>query len=319
MHDYRDVQVLAVIMPNEPGIRNVPWQSYQRTVDDVEALSGYDLLALLEDDVEAAVESGTQPPIAAISGPQGSVTEGSPVSLNGSASVDPNGSVASYAWDFGDGTTGEGVSASHTYAQDGAFNVRLTITDNDGLTDSAVFTVTVANVAPVVAAVPDGSLNIGATYTVNGTFTDPGADAWTATVVWGDGSAPEVVTLTGRSFSLTHIYTAAGTYPVSISIADDDASGQNAHSVTVNQPAPTLAQAIPLIDQLVATRKISPAIGVLLKAQVIAAQVFYGRGNDESGDIIVRSLILQVDLMVRFRAVTAADVAPLRAVLVGSL
>jgi DNA/RNA endonuclease G (NUC1) len=220
VRDYRDVQVLAVVLPNDAGIRNVAWQTYLTTVDQVEALSGYDLLALLEDDVETAVESNTQPPIAAISGPQGSVTEGSSVALNGSGSLDPNGSVASYAWDFGDGSSGEGVSVSHTYAQDGSYTVRLTITDNDGLTDSAVFTVTVANVAPVVDAVADGSLDVGATYTVTGTFSDPGADAWTATVVWGDGSAPEVVPLTGRSFSLTHIYTAAGTYPVSITIAD---------------------------------------------------------------------------------------------------
>ena len=68
------------------------------------------------------------------------------------------------------------------------------------------------------------TLNVGATYTATGTFTDPGADAWTATVTWGDGSAPEVVPLSGRSFSLTHIYTAAGTYTVTIEIADDDAS-----------------------------------------------------------------------------------------------
>ena len=67
----------------------------------------------------------------------------------------------------------------------------------------------VTNVAPVVGAVPNATLNVGATYTAAGTFTDPGADAWTATVNWGDGSALEVVPLSGRSFSLTHIYTAA--------------------------------------------------------------------------------------------------------------
>ena len=91
--------------------------------------------------------------------------------------------------------------------------MRLTVTDNEGLTDTTVMTVTVANVAPVVAAVPDGSLNVGATYTVNGSFADPGDDTWTATVVWGDGSAPEVVPLSSRDFTLTHIYTAGGSTP----------------------------------------------------------------------------------------------------------
>jgi len=44
-----DLTVIAVAMPNDPGIRNVPWRTYETTVDAVEALSGYDLLALLPD------------------------------------------------------------------------------------------------------------------------------------------------------------------------------------------------------------------------------------------------------------------------------
>ena len=65
MHDYRDLEVIAVNMPNDPGVRNVDWNTYRTTVDAIEALTGYDLLALLPDDVEAAVESNTQPPLAA--------------------------------------------------------------------------------------------------------------------------------------------------------------------------------------------------------------------------------------------------------------
>ena len=49
VHDYRDLEVIAVNMPNEPGVRNVDWHTYQTTVDAIEALSGYDLLALLPD------------------------------------------------------------------------------------------------------------------------------------------------------------------------------------------------------------------------------------------------------------------------------
>lgn len=56
--DYRDFEVIAVVMPNVTGIRNVPWQTYQTTVDSVESLSGYDVLALLPDRIEVTVESG---------------------------------------------------------------------------------------------------------------------------------------------------------------------------------------------------------------------------------------------------------------------
>jgi DNA/RNA endonuclease G (NUC1) len=316
--DYRDLEVIAVNMPNEPGIRNVDWNTYRTTVDAIEALTGYDLLALLPDDVESAVESNTQPPIAAVTGPA-AIAEGGSAAFDASASLDPNGTVASYAWDFGDGSTGTGVSVNHTFVQDGAFTVRVTVTDNDGLTDSATFTVNVTNVAPVVSAVPNGSLNAGATYTASGTFTDPGADAWTATVNWGDGSAPEVVPLGGRSFSLTHIYTAGGTYTVTIAIADDDASGTGTHTVTVAQPAPGLAAALPLIDQLVSRGKLPRAVGLVLKAEVIAAQVLIGRGNNAAATVLLRAQVVQIDLLVRLRVLTAADAAPLRAVLTGAI
>jgi DNA/RNA endonuclease G (NUC1) len=319
LRDYRDVQAVAVIMPNEAGVRNVPWQDYLRTIDEVETLSGYDVLALLPDAIETAVESNTQPPIAAIAGPAGSIEEGSSITLNASGSLDPNGSVVSYEWDFGDGTTASGVAVAHGYAQDGVYNARVTVTDNDGLTGSAVFVVIVTNVAPVLGAVPGGNVNVGSAYTVAGTFADPGADAWTATVDWGDGSAPSTVSLATRAFSLTHTYTTPGAFTVTVTIADDDASTSTSHTVLVAQPAPGLAQALPLIDDLVAQNRIPRAVGTLFKAQVIAAQRLVARGNNPAAVVILRALVVQVDLLVRLRQATAADMAPLRRLLVSSI
>jgi hypothetical protein len=313
--------VIAVNMPNDPGVRNVDWNTYRTTVDAIEALTGYDLLALLPDDVEQAVESNTQPPLAAIAGPAGAIAEGASATFDASSSLDPNGTIASYAWDFGDGSTGSGASVVHAFTQDGAFTVRVTVTDNDGLTDSATFTLNVTNVAPVVGAVPNATLNVGATYTASGTFADPGADAWTATVRWGDGSAPEVVPLTGRSFSLTHIYTAGGTYSVTIDIADDDSSASSGHTVTVQVPAPQsgLADALPLIDGLIRTGKVPRAIGILWKAEVIAAQVLIGRGNERAAVQLLKAEVAQIDALARCRVVKAKDVAPLRQVLVDAI
>src|SRR3712207_7552897 len=50
------------------------------------------------------------------------------------ASADPDGRVTGHAWDFGDGRTGTGVTASHTYAAAGTYTVRLTVTDDRGAT-----------------------------------------------------------------------------------------------------------------------------------------------------------------------------------------
>jgi len=56
-----------------------------------------------------------------------------PVTFNASASKSPVG-VVSYAWSFGDGTTGSGVVAQHSYLAAGTYPVRLTITDSKGQT-----------------------------------------------------------------------------------------------------------------------------------------------------------------------------------------
>lgn len=59
------------------------------------------------------------------------------IAVDGSASHDPDGSVAGYQWAFGDGATATGVTAVHTYTKPGRFLVRLTVTDDDAATDSA--------------------------------------------------------------------------------------------------------------------------------------------------------------------------------------
>jgi DNA/RNA endonuclease G (NUC1) len=318
IHDYRDVETIAVIMPNAPGVRNVPWQDYQVTVDDIEAQSGYDLLALLPDDVEIAVESNTEPPFATASGPAAPLAEGDTASFSAAGSVDPNGTIVSFAWDFGDGGTGSGETVTHVYAQDGAYTARLTITDDDGLIATAIVAVNVTNVVPVVGTVPNANVNVGAAYTVAGTFTDPGADAWSATVDWGDGSAPSFLALSGHSFSLTHTYAAADLYTVTITIADDDATATGTHSVTVTQPDPGLGAAFGMIDKLVADRKIGRNLGALLRAQVVAVQKLISRGNNRGAMSLLRCLVSELDLLVRFRVVKAADVAPLRALLVST-
>ena len=215
IHDYRDLEVIAVNMPNDPGVRNVPWETYKTTVDAIEAASGYDLLALLPDGIERIVEANDHAPTASAGGPYAGV-EGTPVPFSAAGSTDPDGDILAYRWDFGDGATGTDAAPGHAYADNGSYAVQVIVTDPYGAADTAATTVTVDNAPPVITSLttPTAAVTVGTPATVGVAFTDPGgADTHTITVSWGDG-----VTTTG----LSHAYSAAGLYVVSATVRDDD-------------------------------------------------------------------------------------------------
>jgi PKD repeat protein len=64
--------------------------------------------------------------------------------FDASESSDPDGEIVSYVWSFGDGETDEGESVTHVFALRGEYTVRLTVTDDSGVTDSVTTTFTVA-------------------------------------------------------------------------------------------------------------------------------------------------------------------------------
>ncbi|MGZ4689399.1 MAG: PKD domain-containing protein [Acidimicrobiia bacterium] len=76
------------------------------------------------------------------------------VTVNGSGSTDQDGTIVAYDWTFGDGSTASGATpAAHTYAVAGSYDVTLTVTDNQGATNTITKSVTATDpVGPVVLA-----------------------------------------------------------------------------------------------------------------------------------------------------------------------
>jgi len=177
-------------------------------------------------DSDPAVTSAaiTAPPVnlAPIADPGGPYAgaPGQTIAFDGSGSADPNDDPLTYSWDFGDGSTGSGVSPTHSYAAEGTYTVSLVV--NDTLLDSVMATTTAeiaippANRAPTANAGGPYSGDTGVAITFDGTASsDPDGDTLNYAWNFGDG-------MTGTGAAPTHSYAAAGTYTVSLIVNDGE-------------------------------------------------------------------------------------------------
>ena len=138
-------QAIAVLMPNVQGIRNDPWENYLTTVDNIEALTGYDFFSNLPDDVENAIEAGTNgnnPP--GTTGQSVTTAEDNSVSITLNA-ASPGGSLTYSIVDAPTHGQLVGLGANPTYQPNAdysgsdSFSFRV----NDGAHDSNTSTVSI--------------------------------------------------------------------------------------------------------------------------------------------------------------------------------
>ncbi len=141
----------------------------------------------------------------------------SEVQFDGTGSVDADGQVAQYSWDFGDGTIGSGPRPIHVYGRPGTYTVRLRVTDNSGtIRNEALDQMTVVvNAAPVADAGPDQVVSPGQQVAFDaGRSTDQ--DGSIEQFIWdfGDGSR-------GEGASVRHAYAKPGRYVSRLTVRDD--------------------------------------------------------------------------------------------------
>jgi hypothetical protein len=86
-----------------------------------------------------SVQSKVAPPTARFTTRTGT----SGVTVDGTASTDPNGTIRSYTWSWGDGVITHGVRSTHTYAKAGTYRITLTVIDHSGWRSVTTHTVTI--------------------------------------------------------------------------------------------------------------------------------------------------------------------------------
>ena len=166
------------------------------------------------------------------------------VTFNASGSSDPDGTIANYAWNYGDGNSSSGPAGthevqSHTYTYGGVFTTVLTITDNSGATAMYSETITIAapNVAPIaVASASSLTGQAPTTITFDGALSSD-ADGTIASYLWnfGDGS-------TSTQASPSHLYNAGpggNMYTVTLTVTDNQgATGSSTVNISAGSGTP---------------------------------------------------------------------------------
>ena len=186
----------------------------------------------------------------------------SPLSVNfdASGSFDPGGESITYAWSFGDGSTGNGVAARHTYYTAGIYAVLLTVRNGSGDEDQVTATIAVSEAPTPGNAKPNAEFtstpNVGeAPFTVS--FDSSGSsdsDGHITSYQWtfGDGES-------GTGASTSHIYDDSGTYEVWLMVSDNNGATDTANATiqATAVPIPPVANVPPT-----ASFTTSPASGI---------------------------------------------------------
>ena len=165
-------------------------------------------------------------PIANASASNKSGLINTPSTFNASYSIDEDGEITNYAWDFGDGSIGSGVITTHIYVKAGIYIVKLVVTDNEGISDIDSFSIIIsrssnAPTVPQINKLNSGKQNIEYSFTVFST--DPNNDAIKYIFKWGDGQTNETEYLSnGTIYVQTHKWTTSGIFKITVFAIDSN-------------------------------------------------------------------------------------------------
>ncbi len=180
------------------------------------------------------------PPVVS-AGADATVAEGTTFTRTGAFTDDDGSTSWTATVDWGDGSGAlplalEGGSfALERLLPVGAYEVSVSVVDDQGAVGTGSFRLTVENVAPSLELPASVRLPFTRVLAVAGTLSDPGAgETFTLTAEYGDGSPPVALALSDGVFTLDHAYASGGAYDVTVTASDSNGGVTAAHvSVTL--------------------------------------------------------------------------------------
>jgi len=155
--------------------------------------------------------------------PPETVVEGTVLQFT-DASTDDDGDIVAWLWSFGDGTTSTKSNPQHTYASAGEYTVTLTVTDDDGDTSAWISpTLTITNVPPTASfSIRQTAVASTQALVVVDESSDASPGGEIVHVAWDFGDGAYVTGSPSDDNTYAHLYTASGTYAVTLYVIDDD-------------------------------------------------------------------------------------------------
>jgi KaiC/GvpD/RAD55 family RecA-like ATPase/chitodextrinase len=225
----------------------------------------------LTDTARVAITVHNRLPVARFTKSAEQVATGVPIYFNASGSYDWDGYVATYFWDFGDGTYGLGILTSHAYSEDGSYTAELIAIDDDGASATAADATMILNQAPVASFVVTSARTVVGEAVAFDASSSLDADGRILTYSWdfGDG----YIAVVTRSL-VTHNFETSGNYVVTLEVTDNDDAqnssslGLHVHSVDIAIVGATVSAAVVPVGQEV-------NISVVVRNEGTALETFH--------------------------------------------
>lgn len=232
---------------------------------------------------------GNQPPTIAFTYSPSNPGVGLWVEFDASASFDSDGSISTYAWTFGDGTTGTGKSIWHRFMSAGTFNVQLTATDNGGTSASATEQVNVGptNLQPMAAFTPSLTTTTPGSWIQFDAAASQDPDGSLVSYAWsfGDGTS-------GTGVSGWHRFMTAGTYLVTLTVTDNkgaqDAVSQSILVGASNVPPVAAFNFTPTSPAISEWVRLDASTSYDTDGTIASYQWTFGGGTTDTGSVVYR-------------------------------